>query len=217
MEQVKIINSNNQKDIDFILKGDYKLKESFENINNEWNKYMIESGQKIRVRSPNLIEKYNNQIELIDNKYFSSKMIYYTSSEIFEKFNNSKFSILIIDNEIKALAIGSIWPDCLYISHVRSNIKGGCTKVIDKLINSWWDNDKLKFISYESNNDPFLMLHVLPHNESGIGCYKKFGFRLTDEILRGEQVMILTKEVYVEKYLLPLTEKKLNEKNIFNF
>jgi hypothetical protein len=197
MEQVKIIESNNQKDIDFILKGDYKLKESFENIYNEWNKYMIESGQKIRVRSPNLIEKYKNQLENIKGKYYSSTMIYNTSSEIFEKFNNSKFSILILDNEIKAIAIGSIWPDCLYISHVRSNIKGGCTKVIDKLLNSWWNNDKLQFIPSESNNDPFIMLHVLPNNESAKGCYKKFGFRLTDEIFRGEEVMILTKESYV--------------------
>ena len=197
MEQVKIIQSNNQKDIDFILKGDYKLKESFENIYNEWNKYMIESGQKIRVRSPNLIEKYKNQLENIKGKYYSSTMIYNTSSEIFEKFNNSKFSILILDNEIKAIAIGSIWPDCLYISHVRSNIKGGCTKVIDKLLNSWWNNDKLKFIPSESNNDPFIMLHVLPNNKSAKGCYKKFGFGLTDEIFRGEEVMILTKESYV--------------------
>ena len=158
---------------------------------------MIESGQKIRVRSPNLIEKYKNQLENIKGKYYSSTMIYNTSSEIFEKFNNSKFSILILDNEIKAIAIGSIWPDCLYISHVRSNIKGGCTKVIDKLLNSWWNNDKLQFIPSESNNDPFIMLHVLPNNKSAKGCYKKFGFGLTDEIFRGEEVMILTKESYV--------------------
>jgi hypothetical protein len=52
---------------------------------------------------------------------------------------------------------------------------------------------------------------VLINNLSAVGCYKKFGFKLTDEILNDEKVMILTKESYAENYLLPLYENKLKK------
>jgi hypothetical protein len=52
---------------------------------------------------------------------------------------------MIVSNKIEAFAVGHIWPDCFYISHVRSKIKGGCTNIISKLVDSWWDKQKLKF------------------------------------------------------------------------
>jgi hypothetical protein len=209
---VKIIYSNKQEDIDFINKNIIR-KKSFEKIYNEWNEYSINKYGKIRIRLPNLIEQYKDILENINGKYYSKKAIFYTSNDIFEQFKNDKLSILLNNNEVVAISAGIIWPDCYYISHVRSNIKGGCTKIISKLIESWWDKDKLKFFSTELNKDPYVKLHVLEDNLSAIGCYQKFGFKLTDEDLRGEKVMILTKESYAENYLLPLYENKL-KKNI---
>ena len=127
-------------------------------------------------------------------------------------FKNEKFSILLNNNEIVAIAAGIMWPDSFYISHVRSNIKGGCSSIISKLLDSWWDKDKLQFSAIELNKDPPVKLHVLEDNLSAVGCYKKFGFKLTDEILKDEKVMILTKESYAENYLLPLYENKLTKK-----
>jgi len=209
--EVKILNSNSNEDKDFI-NNDLIRKKSFEDIYNEWNKYIIKNGKKIRVRLPNLIQKYKKTLENIDGKYFSSSLILYTSYDIFEDFKDSKISVMIIDNKIEAFAIGFTWPDCFYISRVRSNIKGGCTNIISKLIDSWWDKQNLKFFSTELNNDSCIKLHVQDNNLSAIGCYKKFGFKMTDEILNGETIMILTKEAYVEKYLLPKTEQKLEIK-----
>jgi len=210
MSENKIIHFNKQEDKDFI-NSNLGRKESFEKIYNEWNEYIINTRGKIRIRLPNLIEQYKDILENVNEKYYSKKFIFYTSNDIFEQFKNDKFSILLNNNEVVAFAAGIIWQDCFYISHVRSNIKGGCTSVISKLLNSWWNRDKLKFFSTELNNDPTVKLHVLINNLSAVGCYKKFGFKFTDEILNDETVMILTKESYAENYLLPLYENKLKK------
>jgi cytidine deaminase len=211
--EVKILNSNSQEDQNFI-NNDPVRKQSFEDIYNEWNKYIIEKGGKIRVRLPNIIndEKYKKILENIDGKYFSSSVIFYKSNDIFELFRDTKISIMIVDNKIEAFTVGYTWPDCFYISNVRSNIKGGCTNIISKLIDSWWDKKNLKFLPTDSNNDPPIKLHVQEKNLAAVGCYKKFGFKMTDEVLKGETVMILTKEAYAEKYLLPKIEQKLDAK-----
>jgi hypothetical protein len=69
------------------------------------------------------------------------------------------------------------------------------------------------------------MLSVTYDNMSAINCYKYFGFT---DVINSETIvknffgeeerffkMILTKEAYIEKYLLPLYENKLKEKNQF--
>jgi hypothetical protein len=207
----KIIYSNKQEETDFINNNQIR-KDSFEKIYNKWIEYSISRYGKIRIRLPNLIEKYKDSLDNIDGKYFSKKPIFYTSNDIFELFKNEKFSILLNNNEVVAIAAGIIWPDCFYISKVRSNIKGGCSSIISKLLESWWDKDKLQFSAVELNKDPPVKLHVLEDNLPAVGCYKKFGFKMTDEILNGEKVMILTKESYAENYLLPLYENKLTKK-----
>ena len=207
----KIIHSNKQEDKDFINNNQIR-KDSFEKIYNEWTEYSINKYGKIRIRLPNLIEKYKDTLENIDGKYFSKDPIFYTSNDIFEQFKNEKFSILLNNNEVVAIAAGIIWTDCFYISKVRSNIKGGCSSIVSKLLESWWDKDKLQFFPVELNKDPPVKLHVLEDNLSAVGCYKKFGFKLTNEILKDEKVMILTKESYAADYLLPLYENKLNKK-----
>ena len=211
--ELKILNSNNQDDKDFI-NNNPMLKKSFEYFYNEWNIELLEKNKRIRIRLPNLIEKYRNTLENIDGKYFSSSLILYSSDDIFKVFKNTKISIMLVNNKIEAFAVGHVWPDCFYISHVRSNIKGGCTNIISKLINSYWDKQNLKFLPTELNNDPPIKLHVDEKNLSAVGCYTKFGFKMTDEILNGETIMILTKEAYGEKYLLPLYKQKLLKKNI---
>jgi len=212
----KIIFLNNSEDIAFINNNN-KLKESFEKLFYIWNEYALKKEGRIRVRLPNLIEKYKSQLELIDGKYFSKLPIFYTFNDIIEKQKNDKnynISLLILNNEIVATATGSLWPDCYYISLVRSNYKGGCTSVISKLLDSWWDNKNLKFLSFNSINDPPVKLHVLPYNLPAVGCYKKFGFIMTEESLKGEYLMILTKESYAKNYLIPLLENKLKNKII---
>jgi len=214
--EVKIIHSNKKEDRDFI-NNNQSLKLSFESIYNKWIPEMIKQFGKIRIRLPNLIEKYKSQLELIDGKYFSKLPIDYTFNDIIEKQKNDRnynISLLILNNEIVATATGSLWPDCYYISLVRSNYKGGCTSVISKLLDSWWDNKNLKFSSFNSINDPPVKLHVLPDNLPAIGCYKKFGFVMTEESLKGEYLMILTKESYAKNYLIPLLENKLKNKII---
>jgi hypothetical protein len=209
--ELKILNSNNQDDKDFINNNPI-LKQSFEYFYNEWNIELMEKNKKMRIRLPNLIEKYKDTLENINGKYFSSSLILYTSYDIFKVFKDTKISIMLVNNKIEAFAVGHVWPDCFYISHVRSNIKGGCTNIISKLINSYWDKQNLKFLPTELDNDPPIKLHVIEKNLSAVGCYTKFGFKMTDEILNGETVMILTKEAYVEKYLLPQTIKILQNK-----
>ena len=211
--EVKILNSNSQEDQDYINNNSSR-KQSFEDIYNEWNKYIIEKGGKIRVRLPNIIndEKYKKTLENIDGKYYSSSVIFYKSNDIFELFRDTKISIMIVNNKIEAFTVGYVWPDCFYISNVRSNIKGGCTNIISKLIDSWWDKENLKFFPTDSNNDPPIKLHVQEKNLAAVGCYKKFGFKMTDEVLKGDTVMILTKEDYAEKFLLPLYKNKLEAK-----
>jgi cytidine deaminase len=211
--EVKIIQSNIQDDQDFINNNPI-LKKNLEVLYNEWNIELIEKNKKMRIRLPNLIEKYKDTLENIDGKYFSSSLILYTSYDIFKQFKDAKITIMIINGKIEAFAVGHVWPDCFYISHVRSKIKGGCTNIISKLIDSWWDKQKLKFLPTELDNDPPIKLHVIEKNLSAIGCYKKFGFKISDEILNGETVMILTKDAYAEKYLLPLYESKLEAKKI---
>jgi hypothetical protein len=204
--EVKIIHSNKKEDRDFI-NNNQSLKLSFENIYNKWIPEMIKQFGKIRIRLPNLIEKYKSTLRNIDGKYYSDKSILMTSEDIFNTYYI--FSVVILDNVIVAFGVGEIWSDCFYIKLVRSEIKGGCTKIIHNLINLWWDKEKLKFIPTESNNNPFIKLHVLEDNEPAKGCYKKFGFKMNGESLRNEKVMILTKESYIEHYLLPHYTNKL--------
>ena len=56
-----------------------------------------------------------------------------------------------------------------------------------------------------------MVLYVFKNNDGAIGCYKKCGFEKIGETLWSHK-MIVTKERYIEKYLLPLTEKKLQER-----
>lgn len=209
--EIKILYSSNQEDQDFINNNSIR-KQSFEDLYNEWNIELIEKNKKMRIRLPNLIEKYKDVLENIDGKYFSSSLILYTSYDIFKVFKDAKISIMIVNNKIEAFTVGHVWPDCFYISHVRSKIKGGCTNIVSKLIESWWDKQNLKFFPTELDNNPSIKLHVQEANLSAVGCYTKFGFKMTNEILNGETVMILTKEAYVEKYLLPQTIKTLQNR-----
>jgi hypothetical protein len=108
------------------------------------------------------------------------------------------------------MGIGRELEKKLYISDVYSRVskKGGCTYVIKNLLNYWWDKQKLQF-----KNDSTVNLGIKENNIAAIKCYSKFGFIIIPnkfsiikdvngkEITR--QYMILTKEAYVEKYLLP--------------
>jgi hypothetical protein len=195
-----------------IINNNPIYKSSFENIYNQWNEYLIQTEGKIRIRLPSLIEKYKGTLEVIDAKYFSKTVIYFTSDEIFDIFNNNIFSVVIDDNnEIKAMAIGHTWPDCYYISHVRSNLPGGgCNKVISKLLDFYWDNNELEFTQINDIKNPLIKLHVRRDNIPAIKCYCKFGFDFTNEkMYNDDYLMILTKESYVKNYLLPLYNERL--------
>jgi hypothetical protein len=210
MEELKIIHSNKQEDRDFI-NNDQKKKDSFAEIYNEWNKKTIKDGKKIQVVSEKLIEKYRTQLEEENGYYFSSTLILYTSDDLFEEYKNKLFLVRILDNKIVAIAIG--WQlEYLFISHVRSSAPGGCTKVIDKLLNFWWNIQNLEFI-----NNYNIVLEVLIDNISAIKCYEKFGFinsHLKPESKLGEpesKYMVLTKKEYIQKYLLLKSIKELSE------
>ena len=71
--EVKIIQSNIQDDQDFINNNPI-YKKNLEDLYNEWNIELIEKNKKMRIRLPNLIEKYKDILENIDGKYFSSSL-----------------------------------------------------------------------------------------------------------------------------------------------
>lgn len=199
-----IINSNNIDERNSIINNP-KYNSSFETLYFEWIKFMIETDKKIRIRLPDLIEQHKSTLENIDGKFYSTVPIQYSSQNIFDSHSNQRFSLLIDDDEnIKGMAIGSTWPDCYYISHVRSNIKGGCTQIINKLVRSYWDQDRQKFISFNSIENPIIKLHVLKDNIPAKKCYSKFGFIeiddqtiLTNKSLIGNITMILTNDAYI--------------------
>jgi len=211
-EQLKIIDSNIKEDRDFILNNP-RLSKEFEENESFWNETMIKDGYPMNpIKSPHIIEKYKSKLKT-DNgiSFYSPTLIKYTASEIFDEYKDTKFSLLITDDEIVGYAIGFISENNYKIKHVRSFIKGSCTKIIQNLINSYWDPKKLQFKSLETNDNPSMLLYVFKNNDGAIGCYKKCGFEKIGETLWSHK-MIVTKERYIEKYLLPLTEKKLQER-----
>jgi len=188
MEQIKLLYFTKQEDINFILYNK-ELKDSFEGIYNEWYK-----------DNPSEIKKAN---------------------EIFQFYKDNIFSILIVSNKIVAFAIGWKYETFYLISHVRSNFganfKGGCTKVIDKLINSLWDN-----INYDFFNKIPIALEVKKNNMQAIGCYIKFGFEDVENYVSKDPTtkwMILIKEKYMKKFLLSKSIKELaqDSHNINNY
>jgi hypothetical protein len=201
-----IINSNNSYERD-LINNNPTYKSSFESLYFQWIEDIIKTKTKMRITLPDLIETHKPTLENIDGKFYSNSPIKYSSQNIFDLHNgqNQRFSLLINDEEnIKAMAICSTWPDCYYISHVRSNIKGGCTQVINKLVQSYWDQDRQKFISFNSIENPIIKLHVLIDNIPAKKCYSKFGFIeiddetiLTNRNLDGHCTMILTNELYI--------------------
>ena len=122
------------------------------------------------------------------------------------------------------MAKGEETKECLYITNVFTSEshrgKGGCKAVIKSLLIHWYTYTSNGFI-----NDLSVMLSVTYDNISAINCYKYFGFTdipnsktIATTAIGEEETrikMILTKEAYIEKYLLPLYENKLKEKNQF--
>jgi predicted GNAT family acetyltransferase len=142
-------------------------------------------------------------------------------NKIFNNFKDGTISIVILDNHIVSMAAGWEDKDCLSITDVFTSIlhrgKGLCKNVFGALLKYWWDNSKLQF-----KNNFSIKLGVTNDNIAAIKCYKHFGFierpnsvSKTTNLL-GENIirmgMILTKESYAESYLLPQTEKKLQER-----
>jgi ribosomal protein S18 acetylase RimI-like enzyme len=142
-------------------------------------------------------------------------------NEIFNNFKDSYISIVILDNHIVSMAAGWEDKDCLSITDVFTSTlhrgKGLCKSVVGALLKYWWDNSKLQF-----KNDFSIKLGVTNDNIAAIKCYKYFGFtEIPNSVSKttnplGEKIirmgMILTKESYAETYLLPQTEKKLQER-----
>jgi predicted GNAT family acetyltransferase len=185
--ETKILNFNNQEDIDYIHNNSI-FKKDFENLCNRYSSDSMD----IFIKRP--------------------------------KYINGIFAIAILDNHIISMAKGEERKEYLYITNVFTSelhrSKGGCKAVIKSMLRNWY--------SYTSNgfiNDLSVMLSVTFDNMSAINCYKYFGFT---DVINSETIvknffgkeerffkMILTKEAYIEKYLLPLYENKLKEKNQF--
>jgi hypothetical protein len=68
---------------------------------------------------------------------------------------------MIIDNTLVGYAIGFIKENNYAIKHVRSIMKGACTKIVQNLVNSYWDSKKMQFYSFEGNNDPLIQAKKL--------------------------------------------------------
>jgi hypothetical protein len=135
-----------------------------------------------------------------------------TANQIFKKCKNIIFSFAILPSQgIVSGAILTQYPDTLYISDVYSLVEniGGCTKVIENLLNFLWDKQKLQF-----KDNLNVTLGVAKINKYAIKCYTKFGFveKFDPKAFNNFQPMILTKEAYVEKYLLPQTEINLQNR-----
>jgi hypothetical protein len=187
----------------------------FEEMEYFWSEYEVKMSNKMSVISPSAIEKYKSQLIFENGLYFSSKTIKLTPLEIFESHPNSKFSLMIADNILVGYAIGFIKTseNNYAIKHVRSIMKGACTKTIQNLVNSYWNIKNLQFYPFENNDDPSFQLYVLKINDGAIGCYKKCGFEKVESPTINMK-MILTKERYIEKYILPKTEKILQHRLI---
>jgi len=185
--ETKILNFNNQEDIDYISKNSI-FKKDFENLANRYSSDSMD----IFIKRP--------------------------------KYLNGIFAIAILDNHIISMAKGEETKECLYITNVFTSElnrgKGGCKAVIKSLLKHWYNYLTDGFI-----NDLPVILGVTYDNMPAINCYKYFGFndipnsKTIATTAIGEEVtrikMILTKEAYIEKYLLPLYENKLKEKNQF--
>jgi len=183
--ETKILNFNNQEDIDYIRNNSI-FKKDFENLANRYSSDSMD----ILIKKP--------------------------------KYLNCIFAIAILDNHIISMAKGEERKECLYITNVFTSEsyrgKGGCKAVIKSLLRHWYTYTSDGFI-----NDLSVMLSVDYDNMHAINCYKYFGFtdipnsQTIATTAIGEEVtsikMILIKEAYIEKYLLPLYENKLKEKN----
>jgi predicted GNAT family acetyltransferase len=140
-------------------------------------------------------------------------------NKIFYNFKDSIISIVILDNHIVSMAAGWKDKDYLSITDVFTSTfhrgKGLCKSVVGSLLKYWWD--KLQF-----KNNLSIKLGVKNDNIAAIKCYKYFGFTEIPNLVSkttnslGKNIirihMILTKESYAETYLLPQTEKKLQER-----
>jgi len=142
-------------------------------------------------------------------------------NKIFDNFKDSIISIVILENHIVSMAVGWVDKDYLSITDVITSTlhrgKGLCKSVVGALLKYWWDNSKLQF-----KNNFSIKLGVKNDNIAAIKCYKYFGMTKIPNSISyttnslGENIirihMILTKESYAETYLLPQTEKKLQER-----
>jgi len=159
-----------------------------------------------------------DSFEEIYNEWFTDNLSEIkNANEIFQFYKDNIFSILIVNNKIVSFAIGWKYETFYLISHVRSNFKGGCTKVIDKLINSLWDEK-----NYDFYNKIPIVLEVKKNNMQAIGCYIKFGFEDVENYVSKDPTtkwMILIKEKYMKKFLLSKSIKELaqDSHNINNY
>jgi cytidine deaminase len=185
--ETKILDFSKQEDRDFILKSNSSYKKEFEDLCN-W---------------PNRSE---------------------TADQLFENFKTRTFVLGILDNHLVSMAVGWAKKDYLTISDVFTlpdyRGKGLCKAVIGTLLRS--------FFTYinggQFKNNLSFEFGVTHDNIAAIKCYEYFGFTIVPDSYTyaktslGEEVkrikMILTKEAYVEKYLLPKIEQKLESKKL---
>jgi len=145
-----------------------------------------------------------------------------TAEQLFENYKTRTFVIGILDNHLVSMAVGWQKKDHLTIADVFTSPsyrgKGLCKAVIQTLLRSFFyycDGGKFK------NNLSF-EIGVTHDNISAIKCYEYFGFTTIPnseyyvKTALGEEVkrikMILTKEAYIEKFLLPFKLNQLKTK-----
>ena len=145
-----------------------------------------------------------------------------TVEQLLEKAKNMTFVLGILDNHLISMAVSWEKKDHLTISDVFTSPsfrgRGGCKAVIGALLQSYFTYQN----GGQFKNNLSFKLGVTHDNISAIKCYEYFGFtKISDseyyaKTALGEEVkrikMILTKEAYVKKYLLPLYEDKLNKR-----
>ena len=137
-KELKIIDSDKVEDRNFIINNS-KLSKEFEDMEFFWTQYEFKMADHILVRSKTLIEKYKSELKVLGTNYFSTKLIRLTASEIFEEYSGDKFSIMIVDDTLVGYTIGFIKQNNYMVKHVRSIMKGVCTKIIQNLVNYYWD------------------------------------------------------------------------------
>jgi ribosomal protein S18 acetylase RimI-like enzyme len=183
--ETKILNFSKQEDKDFILKSNSTYKKEFEDLCN-W---------------PNRSE---------------------TAEQLFEKAKNMTFVLGILDNHLISMAVSWEMKDHLTITGVFTTPsyrgRGGCKAVIGALLQTYFTYQN----GGQFKNNLSFRLGVTHDNISAIKCYEYFGFTIVPnseyyaKTALGEEIkrikMILTKERYTEKYLLPLYEDKLNKR-----